>query len=107
MSSKVMVLVVMVVCLQFFGGCVAFVRDKPCNPCGAVPQNITEDSHAKPLPEHGRAGFFFREVGNIARAIGNSLDFMAEQFRRVRIVPLSSADVKSVHIVVDMEVAMK
>jgi hypothetical protein len=107
MSSKFFVVVVAVIALQLFGGCVAFVRDKPCNPCGDVPQEITEDSHAKPLPEHGRTSFIFREVGNVARAIGNSLDFMAEQFRRVRIVPLSSADIKSVHIVVDMEVAMK
>jgi len=98
-----------VLCFQLFGGCVAFVKDRPCPPCGEIPREITADAHSRPLPvpEREQANFFFHGVGKVVRAIGNSVDYVTEQFRRVRLVPLGVSDVKSVHIVVDMEVAMK
>lgn len=85
------------------------VREKP-RLCGEIPLEVPEDCNLRPMPkcssEDVQAGFFFREVGDVARAIGSSLDFIAEQFRRVRVIPLSS-DIRKVHVVVDMEVAMK
>jgi len=115
MKRKVLLVLVAVLCFQPFGGCVAFVKDRPCPPCGEIPRELTENRHMSPLPEpdrkaeleHKRADFFFHGVGRAVRAIGHSVDYLTEQFRRVRMVPLGVSDVKSVHIVVDMEVAMK